>query len=353
MKNIALLFLVMMTSLFFAQAQDFGQIVAGAVKDGNKYAADYLRPFGEGEIYNLSRGWYSTAKAHKLLGVDISINAQFAIVPSGKENFTFNNSDYTSFKLNGSNTSASLPTFVGGSSSQVINVTTTANGQNVTTSFTAPSGIGDNLKKNLSFLPTASPLPIAQVGVGLLKHTDIKIRYLPKKNFNDIEIGVMGLAIQHEFSDYLPFIKKVPFLHLSALAGYSSIDASYKPSFGTNASVQSTDAVAGYKISSFTLQGIASAKFALFEIYAAIGYSKGSSTVDLNGNYSITYKTGNLPPNDKVIINQKDPIALSYDGGGVSNTVGFRLNILILKIYADYTFAKYNTMGVGMALSFR
>ncbi len=351
MKKIAVLFIITGSS-FAVKAQDFGQIIAGSLKDANKYAGDYMQPFAEGEIYNLSRGWFSTARTHKLLGVDISINGQFAIVPSGKENFTFNNADYTTFKLHSGNTSALLPTFMGGSTGQQqIDVKTpiTYNGitYTATTNFTAPKGIGDDLKKNISFVPTAAPLPVAQIGIGLFKHTDLKVRYFPKTNFSDVEIGVFGVAIQHEFSNYIPFFKKVPFLHLSALAGYSSIDANYKPKFDASSSVQSNNALAGYKISAFTLQGIASVKFSLLEIYTSVGYSSGKSTIDLTGDYNITYT---VPP---VTMTQKDPVSLSYNASGISNTWGVRLNFFFLKVYADYTFARYNGVGVGMALAFR
>ncbi|MEI8074117.1 MAG: DUF6588 family protein [Bacteroidota bacterium] len=352
MKKIIVLICMAVIS-FTAKAQDFGQILAGSLPDANRYINEYMRPFAEGEIYNLSRGWYSTARTHKFLGFDISINGQFAIVPSGKENFTFNNADYTSFKLNGGASSAPLPTIMGGSSSQLINVTTTVNGQSVSTSFTAPKGIGDDLKKNISFVPPAAPLPVVQIGLGLIKHTDIKLRYFPKTNFSGMEIGIFGLAVQHEFSDYLPFIKKVPFLHLSALAAYSKIDASYLPSFDAGSPVQSSNAVAGYTISAFTLQGIASVKFSLLELYTSVGYSKGTSNIDLKGNYNVTYNTGLPAPNNKTTAQLTDPISLGYNASGLSNSWGIRLNITILKIYADYTFATYNSAGAGIALAIR
>ena len=350
MKKIVVLILISASSLM-AKAQDFGQIIAGSLQDANKYASEYMKPFGEGEIYNLSRGWFSTARAHKLLGFDISINGQFAIVPSGKENFTFNNADYSTFKLNGSASSASLPTFMGSSTSQVINVNNTINGQPVSSSFTAPKGIGDDLKKNISFVPVSAPLPVAQIGIGLLKHTDLKVRYFPKTNFSNVEIGVFGVAIQHEFSNYLPFIKKVPFLHLSALAGYSSINANYKPSFNSGSSVQNPNgnAVAGYTISSFTLQGIASVKFSLLEIYTSVGYSTGKSTIDLKGDYDYTPN----PATPAIHAVKTDPVSLAYNASGISNTWGVRLNLLFLKVYADYTFAKYNGAGIGIAFAFR
>ncbi len=351
-KSIGLLILCASISMM-AKSQDFGQIIAGSLPDANRYAKEYMRPFAEAEIYNLSRGWFSTARTHKFLGFDLSINGQFAIVPPSKESFTFNNADYTTFKLKGTATSASLPTLMGSTTTQVINVNTTVSGQPVSTSFTAPKGIGDDFKQNISLIPPAAPLPVVQLGLGMIKNSDLKIRYFPKTSFSDMEIGVFGLAFQHEFSNYLPFIKKVPFLHLSGLVAYSSIDANYKPKFNAGSSVQSPNAVAAYKISAFTLQGIASVKFSLLELYTSIGYSTGNSNIDLKGDYTISYSTGLPAPNDKATTTQKDPITLSYNAGGISNTWGARLNLTIFKVYADYTFATYNNAVAGISLSFR
>lgn len=352
MKKITFLALFACAS-YVAQAQDFGSIVAASLPDANKYATEYMRPFGESEIYNQSRGWFSTARTHKFLGFDLSVSGQFALIPSGKENFTFKNSDYSSLRLNdATKTSATLPTFMGGATNEQIRATTTVNGQTATTTFTAPGGIGDDLKKNLSFLPLASPLPVAQIGIGLFKRTDLKVRYFPKTSFDNIEVGVMGVALQHEFSNYLPFIKKVPFLHISGLVGYTKSTASYKPVFNAGSTVQNPkgNAVADFEISALTVQGIVSAKFAFLELYTSIGYINGKSNLNLKGDYETTYQT---PPLGSQKVTVTDPVALGYKASGVTNTWGARFNIFFFKLYADYTFAEYNGASIGAAFSFR
>lgn len=351
MKKITFLALSI-CACYLAKAQDFGSIVAASLPDANKYATEYMKPFGESEIYNQSRGWFSTARTHKLLGFDFSISGQFALIPSGKESFTFRNSDYSSLRLNDvSKTSATLPTFMGGATNEQIRATTTVNGQTATTTFTAPGGIGDDLKKNLSFLPLASPLPVAQIGVGLFKHTDLKVRYFPKTSFDNIEVGVTGVALQHEFSNYLPFIKKVPFLHISGLVGYTKSTASYKPLFNSGSSVQNPkgNAIAEFDISALTVQGIVSAKFSFLELYTSVGYISGKSNLNLKGDYTTTYQTIIGPQTATVT----DPVALGYKASGVTNTWGARVNIFFFKVYADYTFATYNGASVGAAFSFR
>ena len=353
MKKILLLSLVIVL-YNQVQSQDVGQILAGSSQDINKYADAFLQPAGVGEIYNISKGWFSTARVHKPLGFDISVKGEIAILPNGSDNFTFNNSDYSTFKLAGSATSASLPTIIGGNTSQVINVSTTVNGQPAHTSFNAPNGlIGNSNNSSQSSSLLVVPLPIVQLSVGIFKHTELKIRYFPKTTFNKFDLSIFGIALQHEFTHYLPFARRIPFLHFSALAGYNSMNADFKPNFDQSSSVQSTNANLNYKLGAFTLQGIASVKFSLLELYAAIGYSTGNSTMNVNGDYTVTYNTGNPPPNNTVTTTKTNPVSLSYNAGGLSNTWGIRLNLTILKVYADYTFAKYNGIGAGIALGIR
>jgi len=345
-KNIILLVCVFLVASMDVKAQDIGQIIAGSTADANKYLNAYLEPFGKGEILNMGRGWFNSAKVHKRLGFDVSVSAQLAIVPADKQSFLFRNADYTTFKLNSGAASATVPTFVGDKTTQQIAVNTTVNGKDVSYQFNTPVGIGDDLKKNLPML--AIPLPVAQVGLGLFKNTDLKVRYFPKTNFSGTEVGVFGVAIQHEFSDYLPFIKKVPFLHLSALAGYNSVTTNYDL---TGKGMEGSNQKAKLNISAVTVQGIASVKLAIFEIYTSVGITSGKANASLNGNYVVSYTDKSNGQTYKYTVT--DPVALSYTNSGISNTWGARLNLFFLKIFADYTFANYNGAGAGVSFSFR
>lgn len=348
MKKIILLTagLFMLTAVSI-KAQDIGQIVAGSTADANKYLNNYLEPFGKGEILNMGRGWFNTAKVHKTLGFDVSVSAQLAIVPNDKLNFIFNNSDYSTFKLKSGASSATVQTFVGDKTFQTITVNTTVNGKNVNYDFNTPTGVGDDMKKAIGTV--AVPLPVAQLSVGLIKNTELKLRYFPKTNFSGTEVGVFGVAVQHEFSNYLPFLKKVPFLHLSGLVGYNSMTTSYDL---TGKGVAGSNQKAELNLSAVTVQGIASVKLAMFEVYTSLGYTSGKADANLKGSYTFTYKD-NTNPLLTYSATVVDPVALSYNNSGVSNTWGLRLNLFFLKVFADYTFANYNGAGAGVAFSFR
>ena len=247
-----------------------------------------------------------------------------------------------------------MPTFVGDKTTQAITVNTTVNGKNVNYDFNSPTGLGEDIKKAIG--TAAVPLPVAQVSIGLLKHTELKLRYFPKTDYSGTEIDVFGLAVQHEFTNYLPFLGKVPLVHLSALVGYNSVKTSYslanKSSSNGNSTIAGANQKAELKMSAVTVQAIGSVKLAMFEVYTALGYTSGKADANLKGSYTFTYKDNTNP----LITYQNtvvDPVALSYKNSGVSNTWGLRLNLLFLKVFADYTFANYNGAGAGVSFSFR
>lgn len=345
MKKI-ILYLLLITAGNRLSAQDIGQILAGSTADANKYLNAYFEPFAKGEILNMGRGWTTTGKVHKLLGFDISVNAQLAFVPSSAESFVFNKADYSTFSLTSGASTATLPTFMGNKTQQSISVNTTVNGKNVRYSFNSPTGVGQDIKDAIG--QAAVPLPVVQVGVGLIKHTDLKVRFFPSTDIGGTKIGLFGLAVQHEFSNYLPFLKKIPFLHLSALAGYNSVTSSYDLS---NKGVSGSNQRAELNLSSFTLQAIASAKLAIFDIYTNIGYTTGKCDANMKGTYNFTYTDAST--GGSVSGSVTDPVALKYNNSGIANTWGIRANIFFFKIHADYTFAKYNGASAGVAFSFR
>jgi hypothetical protein len=346
MKKIILLSNVLLIAAVCAKAQDIGQIISGSTADANKYLNYYLEPFGKGEIMNMGRGWFSSAKTHKRLGFDITVNAQVAIIPDAKQSFLFNTAEYSTFKLKSGASSATVPTFAGNNSFQTLSVNTTVNGKNVSYEFNTPTGVGADIKNAVGFV--AVPLPVAQVGIGLFKNTDLKVRYFPKTNFGDVGVGVFGLAVQHEFG--LPVVGKVPIFHFSALAGYNSVNVQYNLK---NSTISGTNQRAEINLSGFTVQGIASLKLLIFELYAALGYTTGTADASLKGTYTINYKDNSTTPATTFSNTVTDPIALSYKNSGITNTYGLRMNLFLFKIFADYTFANYNGAGAGIIFSFR
>jgi len=174
------------------------------------------------------------------------------------------------------------------------------------------------------------------------------VRYFPQTSFDGVKVGVFGVGLQHELS-YLPIIKKEPFLRLAGLLAYNKVSSEYDLSDG---GLSGSNQRAQVDISALTIQGMASVKFLIFEVYASAGFIAGNSNIGIKGSYTATY-TGPPPANLPVTSTIVDPVDLKYTQSGFTNTWGLRLNLAFLKVYADYTFAKYNGAGAGIALSIR
>jgi len=310
--------------------------------DANKYLNEYLRPYGEGQIYNLTTGWYHSAKTHRKLGFDVSVSIHAAFVPKEKESFVFNNSDYSTLKLaDGTRTSASLPTFMGGGTSMQLRNTAT------NSTISAPPGIAAGIKKAIPNLSLAVPLPVAQISVGLIKKTDIKLRYFPTTNIGNVKAGVFGVGVQHNIGQYIPVFDKLPLVHLSALAAYNKLTASYLPGETQTTYLTTSNTSLDYSVNTFTVQAIGSVKLLMLELYAGAGFYSGTSNIDLNGKYDFTY-AGNAGK-----ASLTNPISLNYKASGLTATAGAKFSIAFFKFYADYTFAQYKNLNLGVAFSFR
>ena len=93
MKKISLILFIFILS-FGAKAQDLGDILLAA-DDASQLTENYIRPAMKGLMYSMNGGWYSTAKTHKKLGFDITIEANASFVPTADELFEFIQGNYT------------------------------------------------------------------------------------------------------------------------------------------------------------------------------------------------------------------------------------------------------------------
>src|SRR5690606_34566650 len=96
--------------------------------------------------------------------------------------------------------------------------------------FTGPTGLGlkDEIGRNIM------PIPMAHLGIGLPKGTDLKIRFIPKINIGgDGELKMFGFGIMHDVKQYIPGIKNLPF-DLSGFFGYSKLTLNYDLTSTTN-----------------------------------------------------------------------------------------------------------------------
>lgn len=348
MKRIFLL--IMLASSFNTlKAQELESILLAA-DDAGLLTENYLNPAMKGLMYSVNGGWYTTGKTHDKFGFDITISANASLVPSSDEFFNFVQSDYTFLSL--PNGESQIPTVMSESTTETDVDIRIPNGDGSfkVASFSMPGGIGSDLPLN------AVPSPMVQIGLGLPTNTDLKVRYVPNIAFDDdFESSLIGVGLQHDITQYLGPIEKLP-LSISVLGAFTTLKATYNlndEDFTDNVSVSNGEAE--FKLNTYTVQAIASLDFKIITFYGSVGYNGGKTTAKMKGDYTLTYDVEDDNGNQIGTVNESitDPLNLGFDVNGMRATIGTRLNLAFFKIFADYSVQEYNTISAGVALSFR
>lgn len=348
MKKLILLMLFLIVN-FVSKAQDLGDILLAA-DDASKLTENYINPVMKGLMYSMNGGWYTTAKTHKKFGFDITIEANASFVPKADEFFQFIPSQYSYSTL--PNGETSLPTVMSSDETETtVDVRVPIDGNSFkVASFQMPGGIGGDVPGN------AVPAPMVQVGLGLPFQTDIKVRYVPKLNFDDeIEANLIGIGLQHDLMQYFGPLDKLP-LSVSVLVAFTKMDVSYQILDEDPADeINIANGEAEFKMNTWTAQAVGSLDFKIITLYAGLGYNNGSSSVKIKGDYDLTYDVEDSNGNTVGSVSESisDPVNLNFDANGVRTTLGARINIGFFKIFGDYTLQKYNTLSAGIAFSFR
>jgi hypothetical protein len=347
-KQLVLAFLVLLSGTSYAQtpiSQNlFEEFLFGGPEDANILLGQYMLPGMKGLGYGVNSGWYNTAKPHETFGFDITLSYVNAIVPDVDKSFEFVNSDYQFTSLSSGST-ATLPTIMGIAppSAEVLNVS--PDGQSILTSYNAPDGVSGDVDK-VTMISGSVPTPIIQVGFGLIKGTELKIRWLPNINIGDGEFKFkyFGLGGMHSISQWLPVFKNIP-VDISAFIGWTTISAEY--AIPENLNLPGTNQRATADITTFTYQLIASAHVSVLTGYVALGYDNFKTNFKMLGTYDISQPGFPIPV-------LEDPINLEQSGNsGFRTSFGGRVKLSIITLTADYTLREYNTLTLSLGFSVR
>ena len=340
MKLIKILFLSALMGLplgLIAQG-DIDRYLEAGTEDASKLLKEYLTPALNGFGYGINNGWYNTAKAHKTLGFDLTVTVSAVTVPSSKEFFTFRDSDYDNIKLADGETGR-LPTLMGpNEEGPMLIILKEGEGpkedREELASFRSIQGLG--LKDEIGI--NAVPAPMAQLGIGIAKNTDLKLRYIPRIDLGgDGDIGLFGIGVMHDVKQWIPGIKLLPF-DLSALVGYTKLTANYD----LEGNIAGENQKGEFSATGVTFQGIISKQFSVLTLYGALGYNSTNTNAKIKGTYELE-DYGTL----------EDPVDLSFGEGSMMLTAGFRLKLAILTLHADYTLNKYPVITAGIGFSVR
>ncbi|MGB5822373.1 MAG: DUF6588 family protein [Saonia sp.] len=334
MKKVLFLLPVFFCSFGTAQS-DVNNLFAAGLADAERFTNDYLSPVMEGVIYGVSNGWYNSAEAKPLGGFEISIIGNISSFRNkeDKKSFILNTEDYDNLQFVDGATSRAVSTALG----DLEGIRVFVEGPNgiLREEFELPTGLAS---EDINFIPSA----FLQASVGLIKGTEIKVRFLPKINTDDVAIGLYGVGIQHDFTKHLPADKLLP-VSISAVIGYTHLDGTYD--FTNTSLIAGEDQRIDAKINTWVFQAVVSTRLPVINFYGGLGYLTGKSETDVLG----TYEVQSGPFQETYI----DPFTINSDASGLTANLGTKLKLGFFRLNLDYTLAEFNNISLGINFGFR
>lgn len=343
-----------------AQLFDFSNVLQGSLNDMNKYLGAYMEPLGDGLAVGLNNGWYNTAAPHNTLGFDLTTTINMVMVPQELSTFMVSDLELQQFTT----TATELPNIFGGSANGAQFVLQeNVNGTDYTlATIDALSGarsIGGQIpgwQPDVKNLPV--PVPTVNLGIGLIKNTDLIIRFLGTRPMpdRDFTVQMWGVGLKHDIKQWIPGMKLLPF-SLSGLIGYTRTNFDVPLGQGNGSITDPRMALTG---NSLTYQVLVSKKLLFFTPYAGVGVNTASSKLSMSGQYEFTTysydENAGMPVESVQTVDLEQELdAIGYGAGGVRATIGARIKLGILTFHGDYTInsSGYNVAAGGIGLAFR
>ena len=336
MKQVMVL-IGLLVSLPTLSQENLEDLLAAGIEDAQRFATGYISPAAEGMIFNTSNGWIQSAEVKKPLKFEISVVGNASFIKDENKSFTLNTADYNNLYFRDGSTVKQVATAFGENNPDI---TVYAEVQDETGTFTEevefslPQGLAS---ANLDFLPTA----FLQARLGVFKATEIKVRYFPKIEREDVKTGLFGVGLQHEFTQWLPAESVFP-VAISGLITYNNLSGNYD--FTDNSIVNGENQQFDVKQNSWLFQLQASTKLPVFNVYGGVGYVTGTSDFDVLG----TYRVADGIPLFENTNEFTDPFSVRTKVSGIRGTIGAKLQLGFFGLHADYNLSEYNTVTAGM-----
>lgn len=317
--------------------ENLENLLASGIEDAQRFTTSYITPAAEAMIYATSNNWVQSAEVKKPLRFEISLLANATFIQDKHKSFTLNTADYNNLYFRDGSTSREVATAFGENDRDIVMYAEVTDESGVfrdEVEFVLPQGLAS---VNINVLPTA----FLQARLGLFSGAEVKVRYFPKVDKEDVKVGLIGAGLQYEISRLLPATKLLP-VAISGLVGYTNLSANYD--------FTDTEIIDGEKQqfdvtqNSFVFQLQASTKLPVFNVYGGIGYVTGTSDFDVVGTYRVR---GGIP-----LFEQSsqftDPFSVRTKVSGVRGTIGARLSVGFFGIHADYNISEYSNVSAGL-----
>ena len=178
----------------------------------------------------------------------------------------------------------------------------------------------NSFKKKINLLPD-------------IKKTAVDVRFMPMMNVGkNINVNLFGIGLKHDLLQWIPVVGDAIPMSLSIQGGYTTL----------NTELEIADQKVALKTKATTINLVASRKILMITGYAGVGYNSSSTTFLADANFDL----GGVEFEEEVAMN-------FTSNNNLRANVGLRLNITLITIQADYTFAEYPTATVGLGVSLR
>lgn len=317
---------------------DIDALLAAGVEDAARFASDYLMPGTDGLIHSINSNWFNTADAKPLGGFEISIIASAAQPKSESKTFLMNTADYNNVQFVQGGQVQNVASVLGHNDPDVVVEVTYDDplfGQQ-TEQITLPTGLAS---ENVNMIPSA----FIQGALGLSKGIELKARFIPKIDTEDVKFNAYGAGLQVEFTKWLPADKLLP-VAVSGLVAYTHLDATYN--LTESSGILGEDQRLENDTNTWLLQLIASTKLPVINFYGGIGYIKGESNSDMLGTYIVS---NGLLTAEPIV----DPFSVKSEVSSVRGTLGTKLKLGFFRINAEYHLSDFNAFSVGINFGFR
>lgn len=361
-------------------------VLGSGVEDADKLLNAYFQPFGESFAIGLGQNWYNTAAPLKLLRFNVQVGASLVMVPTEKQTFDPTALGMTNLRPLGNSSSTILgPNGSGpGYELSTQDPTNPANRLVIDTLNGLTQGLG------LNFMAA----PFAQVNLGLIKGTEVSVRYVPTLDLASLgggvngKFGLWGIGVKHDIKQWIPVVSKLPF-SLSGYFNYTQLNfelgvslpgpesktyEAYTPPTGPGWTPPTVgfDYVGG-SAGNYSGQAIAmdatsmgygiivSKKLLAFTPYVSLGMQRATFSLRTTGDYAILSGlkvNGATDPEPGAFREQyrvfNEPINISPDAiNSFRYSAGLRVKLLILGIHAEYFgIGGYTGVNAGVSLGF-
>lgn len=326
---------------FQTQAQNVSELIHSGPADATKLAEAYFAPAFKGFGFGMNSAWYNSAKSKNLGKFDLRIQATGAMVPSSDQSFRISDINLSS-KTQPANPNATTPTFFGDDTDGAVINFYDDNG-NAIGDYTMPKGLGFH----------TVPSPQIQLTVGVIKNTDVSLRYTPKFSGDDFgSVQVIGFGVKHEITKLIMPGKteKIIPIDIALAFGYNQLNYDYKvkvedqlndqnPGTDLNQRVEA-------KLSGYTIDAIISKKLSVFTPFASIGYNSANSKLNILGTYNFQSGQSLSGP---TYTNFTDPVKIDRkDISGLRGNIGFALHLAFFRLYGSYSIGEYQAVSGGI-----